>query len=704
MMIDRLEEMCFAHILRTLEEFPANSLALLPANIRSHMLSKLPIVDVCHLEKTQFASGLDMNSIWKQLYEERKDANSFISKQPDDWKECFLSSISNTIFGDNRPYGYFQLMTRADKGCPWVAREITDDRPVHKHPVDPVNYLVAIDCLRTAPEEKTSNIADSSGDEDEEEKWLRRKYGPTYVVMKRHEVTLHKGIVPPASLYHKACQTRQLIPKRYAHCFAEGSSFLPDSVAITLLGKECDFCPKNLSISTPEFNTFLLNARHETDNFGFLEDYFKEIVSLGVRGDIEKNLKWKASPKSENTNLKGSEPRQIPSKVLGFVLSNHNPKLSTLHISIGRTRDQLLLSITPQLTSSFSGLRELSIEARGSVSPNLEKLFTITNHHPQLQSVSISITEITQMFGSFGPIVKNTPEYSKSLLLSLVELCFKKPSLCHLKLTLSPITAEYLQKILIAFLSAPCCSDQTLTLGFSLTDSKSITSSLPPRPFDNTCTLRHKSLVFASRIPPSFAAWLFSFQAFKLKQLVIKDHHVLESAVFSHLAQKKGFDAESIKITSMSLREATVSDFIPLLEKPSLKSLRFENCSGLNLSALASGLVGQRYLGTLTELQLCYDGYMRDEMEKFEDSSRVRNMFNALFSLPQLPQFSLTLSVAFSQKQLEMLYTEWKRGGGVEMKALCLSVPNTALSSSLRMELTKLATSVAIDTYTPKAP
>ena len=460
-----------------------------------------------------------------------------------------------------------------------------------------------------------------------------------------------------------------------------------------------------MSISTPEFNTFLLNARHETDNFGFLEDYFKEIVSLGIRGDVDQNLKWKASPKSKDTNLKGSEPRQIPSKVLEFVLSNPNPKLSTLRISIGCTRDQLLSSITPQLTSSFSGLRELSIEAHGSVSPNLEKLFAITNHHPQLQSVLISITEITQIFGSFGPVVKNTPEYSKSLLLSLVELCFKKPSLCHLKLSLSPVTAEYLQKILITFLSAPCCSDQTLTLGFSLTDSKSNTSSLPLCPFDNTCTIRHKSLVFARcSIPPSFAAWLFSFQAFKLKQLVIEDYHVLGPAVFSHLAQKKGFDAESIKISSMSLREATVSDFEPLLRKPSLKSLHFENCSGLNLSALASGLVGQRYLGTLTELQLCYVGYMRDEMEKFEDSSRVRNMFNVLFSLPQLPQFSLTLSVAFSQKQLETLYTEWKRGGGVEMKALCLSVPNTALSSSLRMELTKLATSVAIDTYTPKAP
>jgi len=190
--------------------------ALLPANILSHMLSKLPLVGICHLDKTQFTSGLDMNSIWKQLYEERKDTDSFFSKTPSDWKECLLSSISNAIFQDSRPYGYFQLMTRADKGCPWVTREITDDRPVHKHPVDLVNFLVAIDSPRAVPEEKKSAVDNSSGDEEDDwEKWQRRKYGPTYVVMKRHDVTLHKGIVPPASLYHKACRTRQLIPKRY---------------------------------------------------------------------------------------------------------------------------------------------------------------------------------------------------------------------------------------------------------------------------------------------------------------------------------------------------------------------------------------------------------------------------------------------------------------------------------------------------------
>ena len=79
-------------------------------------------------------------------------------------------------------------MTHADKICPWVTREIANDRPVHKCPLDLVNLLVAIDSPRAVPEEEKSAMDDSSGDEEDD--WQRRKYGPTYVVMNRHDVTL----------------------------------------------------------------------------------------------------------------------------------------------------------------------------------------------------------------------------------------------------------------------------------------------------------------------------------------------------------------------------------------------------------------------------------------------------------------------------------------------------------------------------------
>ena len=648
-MAERLEETCFMYVLKTLEEFDVNGkLSLLPAKIRSRMLVKMPLVDICRLEKTNFVSGLDMTLIWKQIYEERNASDSSFHGRvsQNNWKQSLLTRISNILLGDERPYGYFQLMTRADKGCPWVGRDITDQQPVHKHPIDLVNYLVAIYHEKSLPKDKeTKNLSDEE-DDDEWKKWQRRKYGPSYVVMARHDVILHKGIVPPADLYHRACQTKQLVSRRFAHYFSEGSSFLPDNIAIMLLSRECDFFPESIVVSNPQFSTFLYNAEHETSDLGFLRDYFKLVVSVTIRGDIEKNLKWKVNPgakalssvervSKDQPELVGRSQRQeaarsrrqlrssfanvvtkeesmqreVPSRVLGLILSNPSHAFTDLTIIIGKTSDQLLAKLTPHLISQFSGLRKLTISARGSVSPNLEKLLAITEHHQTLENVSISITEITQCFGSFGPVVKNTPEYSRPLMLSYLEKCFKKPSLSTLKVCFSPVTAEYIQRILVCFLAMPCCSDQTLIINFNLNDKECVVNSgiLLPYPVDDNCTLQYKSLVLQRcSIPASLANWLFSFQPMKLKKVVIKDYSLLNISVFTSLARRKSFDVESVKFSSMYLSRAVTQDFTSLFEKPSLKSVYFKNCSALNLGALADGLTVQQRIQKLSEFRLSY--------------------------------------------------------------------------------------------------
>ena len=483
-MAERLEETCFMFVLKSLEEFDVNrNLSLLPAKIRSRMLAKMPLVDVCRLEKTDFVSGLDMTLIWKQIYEERDTSLYHSRADHGSWKQSLLTRISNTLLCDERPYGYFQLMTRADKGCPWVGHDITDQQPVHKHPVDLVNYLVAIFHEKPLP---TDKVKETSSDEDDDDWWERRKYGPKYVSMVRRDVFLHKGIVPPSDLYRRACQTKQLVPRRFAHYFSEGSSFLPDNIAITLLSRQCGFFPESVAVSIPKFTTFLYNAEHEISDLSFLKDYFKLVVSVTIRGDVEKNLKWKVNPgakalsavdvpqdQAETGRSRHPEAvrsrqrlrqpfanvvtkeelmqREVPSRVLGLILSNPTHAFTDLTISIGKTSDQLLAKLAPQLTTQFSGLKKLTISASGSVSPNLEKLLAITEHQQMLKSISISITEITQSFGCFGPEVKNTPEYSRPLMLSYPETCLKKPSLSTLKVCFSPVTAEYIQRILVRF-------------------------------------------------------------------------------------------------------------------------------------------------------------------------------------------------------------------------------------------------------------
>ena len=222
---------------------------------------------------------------------------------------------------------------------------------------------------------------------------------------------------------------------------------------------------------------------------------------------------------------------------------------------------------------------------------------------------------------------------------------------------------------------------------------------LPPHPIDESCTLQYKSLVFRNcSIPASFASWLFSFQPLKLKKLVIKDYSYLDISVFTNIARCRSFDIESVKFSSVILSKAIAQDFTSLLEKPSLRSVYFKNCSRLNLQALADGLAVQQRIQNLSELRISNTKFRM--YEKVDDYA-VTKLCSTIFSLPNLSLFSLTLVLGFSQKQLEILTAEWKKRSSVKMQSLKLSFPSPSLTSSLELELKEMATVVEIDTYEP---
>ena len=469
-----LQDLSFTHILMTLEEYAVDDLALFPKSIRNQMLHNLPIVDVCQLEGTRFMAGISEDSMWEKLYKDLIEPHRS-PRSNESWKEHFLGTIYDTLIKDSRPYGYSQVMTRTDKSQPWVGSNMTDDGPAHQHPMDIVNYLVATKC-----EEELTRGAEKLNDS---ESYLRCKYGPSNVVMRRHEVTLVKGIVPPGALYNKA-QFNQLIPPRYKKFFNEGSCFLPDATAIELLSNKCQFRPKEVSILVPEFGTFLENAEHEKGDLGYLAEFLKDVESLNIIGEVEKNRKSRVV-RGAKSRMSSGDPllkllkagkvvkkegvvyiEDVPSRVLGLILSNENPKVTSLRISVSRSIDDITESITPVLTSSYRGLKEFRVRESGRVSPDIRRLISITEYQLLLHTISISITEITQCFGSFGFVVKHTPQLSYELLQSWIQICFNKPSLYHLKLRLSPVSGEILLKILISFLSTPCSHEQTLTFSY----------------------------------------------------------------------------------------------------------------------------------------------------------------------------------------------------------------------------------------------
>ena len=62
-----LQNLCLIYIIRFLEFFPVDYLALLPVTVRQRLLENLPPVDVCRLERSKFSEGLNIDGVWKQL-------------------------------------------------------------------------------------------------------------------------------------------------------------------------------------------------------------------------------------------------------------------------------------------------------------------------------------------------------------------------------------------------------------------------------------------------------------------------------------------------------------------------------------------------------------------------------------------------------------------------------------------------------------
>ncbi len=201
-----LEELCLTHVTMTLEQYSTDTLSLLPKDFRLQLLHKIPIVDVCRLEDTDFTSGIDMESVWMALHKEYISEYRFgscLDWRRLDWRESIFWSIFIAIVRGERPFGYYDVPSRGAKRRSWISDE---DRPVSEQKVDFVNLLVAVKCeIPVETPKVNANLI----------KINRSRYGPVNHTMTRHEVTLVKGPIPPGKAYHETCRARQLVPPRY---------------------------------------------------------------------------------------------------------------------------------------------------------------------------------------------------------------------------------------------------------------------------------------------------------------------------------------------------------------------------------------------------------------------------------------------------------------------------------------------------------
>ena len=92
------------YVLGHLEEFSPDSLALLPTSLRKWLFFHLPVADVCILDSTSMAYGIDMNDVWKNLFKNRVLCKTpLMEKHIRSWREYYLDCIWEDVFKYVKP-------------------------------------------------------------------------------------------------------------------------------------------------------------------------------------------------------------------------------------------------------------------------------------------------------------------------------------------------------------------------------------------------------------------------------------------------------------------------------------------------------------------------------------------------------------------------------------------------------------------------
>lgn len=653
-------------LVQHLEHYPPSLLAALPPTLRRSLLLRLPIVDVCQLEKTVAFDGLDAESIWGELFELRYRRYKkyaciwhpyLVGKALQDLeakdmpkREKFLAVVVTMIFGSVRPGSYLFLR----KGH------------VHDPYVDPylddfVNYLVAamkVEMFHDVTAEMTpirlmyanNNFA----------KWGRAK---------SYEETFHRF---------------QYVPPRFSHYVNAENHYryvLSDVDAITLLMEKCDYYPDDVSIPLvaypfqyPDDESRALKLvgklLHKVRTLHLSSNYLLTQFCTTLRSGF--------ATAGSSSVLASLHLSDVTDGTLSLFLSLsdsspfpcvHYKKMQAQGVRpLNRVQTSCPYSASgnePSLDGYCSTLRELSLS--GSLTVNgFDKLSDTLDSLGKLTSFSLTHIVLKDKEPSQTPSSCVSAE-----LAGRIALLLQRPYFQHLTLYGGNYPLESVQNIVTTFLTKPCTQLQTLEI-------KSVEMKASSAPRRANTRLRHvpdlaveyKCLdVTRTEVPQDFAKWLFSLQPLKLKSLKIFIEDVAKSMDFLPLVTQN----RSLQIENLSLGytfTASAKHFQLLLQNRTLKRLQLKMQNFLNLADLTQGLIKQRKIGTLEELKITHS-----HCDAQGSASNFQLFSDTLFSLPQLEHLVLDIDmpwIARDAANIETIYKSWKMySGGKRPKRLC---------------------------------
>ena len=544
-----LQNLCLLQLVRRLEDYPPELLALLPTRLRHRLLLHLPVVDVCQLEQTCFIEGLNVETVWCNLLKKHyprygmrplvhsthprkcylhptKDLLEPLQGNVCNSRELYLSLIAAIILNNARPSGYFDI-----NQLPIIADHCGSSQGIYQ-PDDIVNYLVCGCCdelMGQSADEDDFLITEKESTSTEDEDPCKPAPITCYGVALLGE---EKRTPPPA--YIKAFNDWHLIPPRYKHYFPNIN--LSNQDAIQVLSECCHFHPKVLDVNGPAFASI---AWHHT---GRLTQHKSILLLLST---FFCNI--------ESASILGSDQKfQASLAILSAILKTGKPVLSSLCVAINsKTLGSLALLLTEKQQISTICFPSLCCEqiycgvlCMPFVALKKLELKFPDQPHPSIKLQSTSDTVDNCTINMLATILKQQSSLETLHIENLhldsecpaLESYCQQPHFRNLILCNVELPQITIQRILKSFIQSPSCSFQQSLILDSIKISNHSTCNLTQShlsgshksfcDLDRCCqssnaaplyALEHKSLALR-HIPTLITEWLMQLNEVRLTQ------------------------------------------------------------------------------------------------------------------------------------------------------------------------------------------
>ena len=254
-----LEDSCLAWLVSDLKQYPSELLALLPLRLRYRLLANVPVLDLCQLEHTSVAEGIDLESIWElkctpwgkegaAMKQRVTNLVRYIDLSSLSWRDRYLHAVATAILNNNLVCcGSFLSLKGASKTPSYFS---------HSN-----YYAIVADRLFSL---KGYQFLNEGGDLQSGYDW--------------------QNLASSFLFFEAECGNRydRLTPPRYVPYKSDCSTRPSDEELITLLLRNCHFKPKCLFVLPSSVPSSVSELLLQSEPCDILKEFLNDVEEVDL--------------------------------------------------------------------------------------------------------------------------------------------------------------------------------------------------------------------------------------------------------------------------------------------------------------------------------------------------------------------------------------------------------------------------------------